>query len=72
MTQAARQDILSKSFMNIKNSNGPRTDPCGTPLKTDAHWELCPSRQTLCILSLSHELIHFNTCPSRLYHVHEA
>ena len=30
----------SKSFIYIKNSIGPNTDPCGTPLKTDFQFEI--------------------------------
>ena len=33
----------SKSFIYIKNSIGPNTDPCGTPLKTDFHFEMSTS-----------------------------
>ena len=38
----------SIEFMNIKNSKGPRTDPCGTPLSTSFHPDLVPFRRTLC------------------------
>ena len=37
----------SKSFIYIKNSIGPNTDPCGTPLKTDFQFEISPSTITL-------------------------
>ena len=30
----------SRSFIYIKNSIGPNTDPCGTPLKTDFQFEI--------------------------------
>ena len=33
----------SKYFLYIKNSIGPNTDPCGTPLKTDFQFEISPS-----------------------------
>ena len=33
----------SKSFIYIKNSIGPNTDPCGTPHKTDFQFEISPS-----------------------------
>ena len=48
----------SESFMDIKNSNGPRTDPCGTPLVTEIQLEQRPFIQTLCFLTLSHSFIH--------------
>ena len=38
---------FSKSFIYIKNSIGPNTDPCGTPLKTDFQFEISPSTITL-------------------------
>ena len=37
----------SKSFIYIKNSIGPNSDPCGTPLKTDFQFEISPSTITL-------------------------
>ena len=37
----------SKSFIYIKNSIGPNTDPRGTPLKTDFQVEISPSTITL-------------------------
>ena len=40
----------SKSFIYIKDSIGPTTDPCGTPLKTDFQFEISPSTITLCFL----------------------
>jgi len=42
----------SKSLIKIRNSSGPRTDPCGMPLNVSAHFELNPSKQTLCFLPL--------------------
>ena len=44
----------SKSLIYIKNKIGPNTDPCGTPLKNDFHFETSPSTATLCLLSISH------------------
>ena len=40
----------SKSFIYIKNSIGPNTDPCGT----DIQFEISPSTITLCLLCVSH------------------
>ena len=44
----------SKSFIYIKNSIGPNTDPYGTPLKTDFQFEISLSTITLCLLCVSH------------------
>jgi len=44
----------SKSLMKIRNSNGPNTDLCGTPLRTASQSETIPLKQTLCFLPLSH------------------
>ena len=44
----------SKSLMYIKNTIGPNTDPCGTPLQTDFQFETSPSTTTLYLLSISH------------------
>ena len=43
----------SKSFIYIKNSIGPNTDPCGTPLKTDFQFEISLSTIILCLLYVS-------------------
>ena len=51
----------SKSFIYIKNSIGPNTDPCGTPLRTDFQFEISPSTITLCLLWVSHFSIQFIT-----------
>ena len=51
----------SKSFIYIKNSIGPNTDPCGIPLKTDFQFEISPSTITLCLLCVSHFSIQLIT-----------
>ena len=51
----------SKSFIYIKNSIGPNSDPCGTPLKTDFQFEISPSTITLCLLCVSHFSIQLIT-----------
>ena len=38
--------IFGRSFMNITNSNGPRTLPCGIPLVTGAQSDLEPLSTT--------------------------
>ena len=51
----------SKSFIYIKNSIGPNTDQCGTPLRTDFQFEISPSTITLCLLCVSHFSIQLIT-----------
>ena len=31
--------LLGRSFICIKNSNEPQTDPCGTPALISSQWE---------------------------------
>ena len=38
--------------MYIKNSNSPKTNPCGTPLVTTSHLHLEPLIVTLCCLGV--------------------
>jgi len=51
----------SKSFMKIRKSIGPSTDPWGTPLNTGYHVEKTPSRHTLCFRFCNQASIHFAT-----------
>ena len=53
----------SKSFINIKNSNGPKTDPCGIPLKTSFQIDTMPFIQTLCVRLSNQFLIQSNSLP---------
>ena len=46
--------MSSKALIYIKNNNGPNTDSCGTPLKTDFQFETSPSTTKRCLLSVSH------------------
>ena len=48
----------SKSFIYIyiKNSIGPNTNPCGTPLKTDFQFEISPS--TIALFSVCKPLFY--------------
>jgi len=34
--------LLERSLTYIRNSNGPRTEPCGTPCCTSSHLEKYP------------------------------
>ena len=43
---AARYVIFQIIYIYIKNSIGPNTDPCGTPLKTGFQFEISPSTIT--------------------------
>ena len=59
MQSAARRDVLDwtrsiKSLRNIKNSNGPKTVPCGTPLITVMFFNLA-SNVLLCLCLTSHQ-----------------
>ena len=53
----------SKSFINIKNSNGPKTDPCGILLKTSFQIDTMPFIQTLCVRLSNQFLIQSNSLP---------
>ena len=46
-----------KSFMHIKNSSGPRHDPCGTPQFTFAIFVECPLTLQHCLPSCKYDLI---------------
>ena len=48
-----------KSFMKIKNSIGPNTGPCGTPLTTGTVSDDCSTTNTCCILELRKDEIHW-------------
>ena len=43
--------------MNSKNSNGPRTVPCGTPLMTGMFSDAAPSTKTCCVRLVRKPLI---------------
>ena len=53
----------AKSLIYIKNNNGPRMEPRGTPAVTLVHEENCPFNTTLCIniskLLISCPIFHF-------------
>ena len=49
--------IFQIIYIYIKNSIGPNTDPCGTPLKTDFQFKISPS--TITLLSVSYFFIIF-------------
>ena len=55
--------LSSISFIYSRKSNGPRTEPWGTPLNTLAHSELIPSKQTRRNLLFNQLLIHSNSLP---------
>ena len=38
-----KDDEFGRSFINIRNSNGPRTDPCGTAWLIEEEEEVIPS-----------------------------
>ena len=41
-----------RSFMKIKKSKGPRTEPWGTPARIFSHPDEMPLRTTLCFRSV--------------------
>jgi len=53
----------SKSLMYIRNSSGPSTDPCGTPLKTSTQSDKTPLIPTFCFLPFSHSVIQSTILP---------
>jgi len=55
---------LSKSFIKMRISTGPSSDPCGTPLHTRLQLEHEPSWQTHCFLSANQARIQLHTKPS--------
>ena len=51
------------SMTNSVNSNGPNTDPWGTPLVTGVHGDSAEFTTTLCLLPVRSALIHANRFP---------
>jgi len=49
--------------MYIRNSSGPSTDPCGTPLKTSTQSDRTPLIPTFCFLPFSHSVIQSRILP---------
>ena len=52
-----------KSLIYIKNNNGPRMEPWGTPALTLVHKEDCPFNTTLCFLFVKKCFKTFNKFP---------
>ena len=50
--------MSGKSFINIMNSSGPKTVPCGIPLKTSLRDDAEPLIFTYCVLQHKNDLIH--------------
>ena len=48
------------SLIKMRNNNGPKIDPCGTPLITYNQDDTLPFRTTLCCLPFNHSPIHCN------------
>ena len=51
------------SCMYITNKHGPKTDPCGTPLRTGSQSDVALLTMTLCFLSVSQHFIHLDIFP---------
>ena len=49
-----------KSFTYIKNNNGPKMDPCGTPHVIRTGWDKVPLKETYCNQSVKYCLNHNN------------
>ena len=47
-----KDDEFGRLFINIRNNNGPRTDPCGTPWLIEEEEEVIPSITVIWFLSL--------------------
>ena len=52
-----------KSFMKVKNSNGPITVPCETPDKTSAQEDVTPPNTTFYVPLLKKSCTHFHVFP---------
>ena len=50
-----------------ENNNGPKTVPCGTADKTDAHLDFAPLITTLCCLEYKNESIDKRVLPLMPY-----
>jgi hypothetical protein len=55
--------LTGRSFMNMRKSSGPKTDPWGTPLTTGSWPDTSPSKATCCILLLKKAETHFQVFP---------
>ena len=53
-----KEDEFGRSFINNRNNNGPRTNPCGTPWLTEEEEEVIPSATVIWFLSLRSDLSH--------------
>ena len=49
--------------MYITNKHDPKTDPCGTPLRTGSQSNVAMLTMTLCFLSISQHFIDINIFP---------
>ena len=58
----------TRSFMYIKNSNGPSIEPCGTPASTLVHVEAFPFKTALCFLFLKKSHNKFKSSPDMLFY----
>ena len=49
--------------MYITNKHGPKTDSCGTPLRTGSQSDVAVLTMTLCLLSVSQHFIQHDIFP---------
>jgi len=58
--------LSGKSLMYRTNSNVPKTEPCGTPLFIQTHWELVPFSSYYIPFANGHvenwKAVHLNIC----------
>ena len=55
--------LVLMSFIYMKNSSGPRTDPCGTPEVIGTALDVLPSSTTCCVLPVRKPLIQARAFP---------
>ena len=55
--------LSARSFIYIKNRNGPSMEPWGTPALTSTQVEVCLLRTTLCFLFLKKFVYRFKRLP---------
>ena len=61
-------NVSGISFMYIRKSNGPKIEPCGTPVSSDVqleHWPLSTTRWNLLLKKLLSRLRRFPEIPIR-------
>ena len=72
-TDPSRRQVESEprvASRGRRDNNGPKIDPCGTPLRTCSHFDTLPFRTTLCCLPYKPFSIQLSTVKHcHLYHM---